>query len=122
MIELIKLAYEFSGTKIPYDNFSCALKSCELYPLEKHGEIIGIVTVKGPEIHATVSKDCRGKWFSRRFVREYLSPLIKKYGYCLTQTIIGDYFGHCFVTKAGFEISHLTDKTAVYRMEGHKWL
>ena len=122
MTDLIKLAYEYSGTKIPYESFENALKDCELSPLEKHGEIIGIVTTKGPEVHTTVSKKFRGKWFSRRYVREHISPLIEKYGYCLTQTIIGDYFGHCFVTKAGFEISHLTDKTAVYRMEGHKWL
>ena len=63
---------------------------------------VGMLMVKGPELHVAVLPEVRGKWLSRRLIREVFSPLLKKYGEAKTKVMPDNSNGSDFVRRLGF--------------------
>ena len=71
----------FFSTK---EAFVSGLQELEIYPILRDGEILVIVSTKGPEMHFETMHT--GRPITRGVVREVLDPLISKYGYAVTKT------------------------------------
>lgn len=63
---------------------------------------VGVIAIKGPEIHAGVTRDYRGRVFNRRILKTTLWAVVKKNGYAITTVRKSNAVGQDFVSRLGF--------------------
>jgi hypothetical protein len=65
---------------------------------------VGMLMTKGDELHVAVLPEVRGKWLSRRLIKEVFAPILAKYGKARTKVAEGNEVGRDFVQRirAGF--------------------
>src|SRR5260221_81708 len=51
---------------------------------------IGMLMVRGAELHVAVLPEVRGRWLSRRLIREVFAPIISRYGQAKTSVVAGN--------------------------------
>lgn len=76
--------------------------------------IVGALVVKGDEIHVGVEHMARGHWLTRAWLREHISPLLRKHGTLKTSVLRGYRAGHEFVTRLGFKVTHESATSTYY--------
>lgn len=89
----------------------------EIEPIMINGEIVGGLTIVGPEIHATVVDSARGKWF-RKGTKKVLDRLVKEHGYALTRVDKNEVVGKRFVQRLGFRCIGECNGADVYTYRG----
>lgn len=62
-----------------------------------------VVMVCGPEVHVAAPAGVRGRWLSRRHVRDVLGSRIRTFGKATTTVMNENERGHAFVARLGFE-------------------
>lgn len=63
-----------------FESFCGILNDWEVKAFCDGERTIGMLMVKGPELHVAVLPEVRGKWLSRRLIREVFNPIFKTYG------------------------------------------
>lgn len=61
-----------------------------------------IVMVRGSEVHVAAPSDKRGRWLSRRHIREVLGTRIRIFGKATTTVMNDNASGQAFVSRLGF--------------------
>lgn len=84
------------------DDFRKALASWEVQAFCDGDKPVGMLMTRGNELHVAVIPEVRGKWLSRRLIREVLSPLIEKSGEAVTSVMPDNEAGRDFVSRLGF--------------------
>ncbi len=88
--------------EIPKEEFLEALKDWTLNPIEKDGKLAAVVMVKGNEIHVASSDVYRGKWLSRKVIKDMLGKILNEYDYAVTSVSYSNESGKAFVERLGF--------------------
>lgn len=114
--DLLKIAFIASETGLTFDQFKEGLKDWKLKPIKAEGQVVGAFMNKNSEIHFSVLKDWRGKWFTRQIIKEFLLPVFRVYGFLITRA--DNEFGRNLVKRFGF--NHVSGN--IYRMESLKWV
>jgi len=78
-------------------------KDFNLVGLECDGEIIGCAMNKRSEAHIAVEEEHRNKWFSKRLYKEFINPIINRYGSVKTKTTEDNLVGKDFITRLGYK-------------------
>jgi GNAT superfamily N-acetyltransferase len=84
------------------DDFRKALESWEVQAFCDGDKPVGMLMTRGNELHVAVIPEVRGRWLSRRLIREVLSPLIEKSGEAVTSVMPDNKAGRDFVSRLGF--------------------
>lgn len=87
---------------IPFDAFTRALESWDVKAFCKGKDVVGMLMLKDDELHVAVLPEVRGKWLSRRLIKEVLGPLVKQYGTAKTKVSVDNPIGQEFVKRIGF--------------------
>lgn len=90
---------------IDYEPFKHALESWEVRAFCKGDDVVGMLMTKDGELHVAVLPEVRGKWLSRRLIREVIGPLVKQYGEAKTKVMPDNDNGRDFVRRIGFAAS-----------------
>lgn len=97
---------------ISKDEFFEGLKDWELKPIEVDGELAAVVAVKGNELHVSSGENFRGKWLSRRVIKNVLGVILSEYGQAITCVNWGNKAACEFVERLGFVPDNI-----VYRLD-----
>lgn len=73
----------------------------EFHPYERGGEIQAIAAMQGTEIHFAIAPNWRRILICRQRTREFLAPLIDRFGFLTTRSISID-LNHRFLSRLGF--------------------
>lgn len=92
-----------------------AAKHWEMRPVEVNGELAAVVMVQGNEVHVAANSKFRGKWLSRKVIRNILGGLIEEYGQVITCVNWGNKDAAAFVERLGF-----VPDNVVYRLDKPK--
>jgi hypothetical protein len=68
---------------------------------------VGFVLTKGPEIH--ILPLVAGRSMSRRNIHEFMAPILKRFGYCVTRVPISE-TDHRLRLKLGFTMTWTDDR------------
>ena len=77
-----------------------AANGWEVIPVVRRSEHIGTAALRGTEIHFEVR---RPGAILRHAAREFLEPLIERYGFLTTRCKIGDERSRRFIERMGFQ-------------------
>lgn len=94
---------------ISEEQFAQALKAWDVRAFCKGDDVVGMLMVKDGELHVAVLPEVRGKWLSRRLIREVIGPLVKQYGEAKTKVMPDNAKGKDFVRRIGFAASEKDD-------------
>src|SRR5690349_693825 len=64
--------------------------------------VVGMLMKKGPELHVAVIPQVRGRWLSRRLIREVFTPILSEYGEAVAAILPDNEAGREFTTRLGF--------------------
>ena len=103
--EAIRAGYEAMKDRlqIPFEAWEKALTTWEVQAFCDGEKVIGMLMTKGSELHVAILPEARGKWLSRRLIRETFRPLLERYGAAHTAVAKGNLKGDDFVSRLGFE-------------------
>ena len=106
----IAVAYESARERlgISLARFTEIIKDWEVVPVTVNSCIVGAILVNGPEIHACVTTEARGRWLKRGML-QILADIVKKHGYARTAMTAGNEAGRKFVEHFGFELIETKD-------------
>lgn len=90
-----------------------ALKGWELRPVGTSA----VLMINGPEIHVAALKDVRGRWITRKAIRENLCPLLQKYGLLTTKVMHDNPAGQDFVQRIGFHEIRRDERMRYYELK-----
>ena len=102
--EAIKAGYKALAGRISIkqEEFAKALESWDVQAFCRGEDVVGMLMTKGGELHVAVLPEVRGKWLSRRLIREVIGPLISKYGEAKTAVMADNERGRDFIRRLGF--------------------
>lgn len=78
--EAIKVGFEACLPRLnglSFKDWEQALRPWEVKAFVKDEEVIGMLMTKGNELHVAVKPEVRGKWLSRRLIREVFEPVLE---------------------------------------------
>lgn len=120
--ESLRLGHQATDTTIPFEQFKNALSDWHIKPVIKNGNVVGIFFHKNSEIHFSILPEYRGKWFSKKIVKEFLLPIFKQYGYLTTKVSETKSFGHKVVKKFGFEFVSKDGFVTTYKLSSLRFI
>lgn len=82
--------------------FSDEVADLGVYAVVVGGEMAGAVIAKGPELHACIRAQFKGRWMTRGVLR-FLAGVVREYGYAATQATTEE--GRHFVERLGFKFN-----------------
>jgi ribosomal protein S18 acetylase RimI-like enzyme len=94
-----------------FDQFSEAMLGFDVIPVAG-----GAVLVKGNEVHVAVVQESKGRWLSRRLIKEVLGKIIEQYGVAVTAVMSDNEQGQRFVERLGFVKIRSEEKKAHYEL------
>lgn len=97
-----KALAERMPASVDYDKFHTALSSWDVKAFCDGKEAVGMLMVRGAELHVAVIPEVRGKWLSRRLIREVIGPLLHKHGEARTSVTTDNGIGRDFIKRLGF--------------------
>jgi GNAT superfamily N-acetyltransferase len=78
-------------------------KDYNLAGVEKDGKTIGCLMSKENEVHVGIEPEHHGKWYSKRIFRQFIEPIVDKYGSAISRTTEDNHLGMDFLTRLGFK-------------------
>lgn len=110
--EGLRAGFAALGERLPkdmsYPQFRSALKDWDVKAFCRGNEPVGMLMVKGPELHVAVVPEVRGKWLSRRLIRDVLAPLLHAHKEIRTSVQPENGIGRDFVSRLGFSGNDLS--------------
>ena len=104
--EALKVGFVALGERLPpeisFDNFRAALDSWDVKAFCQGEKAVGMLMVRGSELHVAVLPEVRGKWLSRRLIRDVIKPIICQHGEATTCVQPDNSIGKDFVKRIGF--------------------
>ena len=102
--EAIRAGYEAMTGRVTLDyaDFRSALEPWEVSAFCRGDEVIGMLLVRGCELHVAIVERERSRWLSRRLIREVVSPIIERHGVAKTSVMPDNIRGRDFVERLGF--------------------
>ncbi len=85
------------------EQFEAAVSDHDVKAIQDGEAVIGMFMANGPEVHVAVLPAYRCRWFSRRLLRDALSPIVEQFGYVKTSVMPDNTAGMRFVQRLGFE-------------------
>ena len=105
--EALRVGFVALSKRLPdsvdYEGFRKALSSWDVKAFCQGDEAVGMLMVKGSELHVAVLPEVRGKWLSRRLIREVISPIIRAHGEARTSVRPDNEIGKDFIKRLGFD-------------------
>lgn len=105
--DALRVAWQACRNRVPVsaEAFANAFDGWEVHPIERGGQVVAAVLIKGDEVHA--ASIAPGKWLSRAVLRKSIGAIVDRYGVCRTAVMRDNAAGHAFVRRLGFEpVSH----------------
>ncbi len=78
----------------------------DILPLIAMDETVGMIMLRGPEVHVAILPEYRKRWLTRGLIEAVLGGLEKQYGYCLTSCFADEPEKIDFITRLGFQQIH----------------
>ena len=105
MTKAIELLYNSVKERLPvsFEQFSEAMKDWELVELVQKDELVGVVMIKGNELH--VGYKSVPKASIKKHINETLARLIKKFGFAVTTVQKTNERGLKFCKRLGFTVT-----------------
>lgn len=104
--DALKAGFKALGSRLPlgvdYGKFRTALENWDIKAFCRGDEPVGMLMVRGNELHVAVLPEMRGKWLSRRLIREVISPILQKHGEAKTSVTPDNGVGRDFIKRLGF--------------------
>lgn len=85
-----------------FEQFKGAMEPWDIQAFCDGEKIVGMLMTRGPELHVAVIPEVRGKWLSRRLIREVFSPILNKYGQAIAAVMPENEAGKEFTSRLGF--------------------
>lgn len=104
--EALKAGYRAMLERIPaldFATFCAKLADWDVMAFCRGEQAVGMLMTRGNELHVAVLPEVRGKWLSRRLIREVIGPLVRKHGEAKTSVVPGNSNGADFVSRLGFK-------------------
>jgi len=86
---------------MPFPQFAAAFDGWKVIPVEKNGDTVATLLIRGSEIHCATKTP--GKWITRKLIRESLGEILQTHGICTTAVLGDNAAGHAFVQRLGFK-------------------
>jgi hypothetical protein len=121
--ETLRIGYEAAEIDhIPFKVFKDSMAQWHVKPVMVSGEVAGMFVSKGSHVHFCILPEFRGRWASRKTIRELLLPLLKTFGFITTSVPDNKPYGHRLVKRWGcYEIGRGTNFTK-YKLKDLKWV
>ena len=105
MSKAIELLYNSVKERLPisFEQFADAMKDWELVELMQKDELVGVVMIKGNELH--VGYKSVPKASIKKHINETLAKLIKKFGFAVTTVQKTNERGLKFCKRLGFTVT-----------------
>ena len=105
MTKAIELLYNSVKERLPisFEQFAEAMKDWELVELMQKDELVGVVMIKGNELH--VGYKSVPKASIKKHINETLAKLIKKFGFAVTTVQKTNERGLKFCKRLGFTVT-----------------
>lgn len=105
MTKAIELLYNSVKERLPvsFEQFAEAMKDWELVELMQKDELVGVVMIKGNELH--VGYKSVPKASIKKHINETLARLIKKFGFAVTTVQKTNERGLKFCKRLGFTVT-----------------
>ena len=105
MTKAIELLYNSVKERLPisFEQFAEAMKDWELVELMQKDELVGVVMIKGNELH--VGYKSVPKASIKKHINETLAKLIKKFGFAITTVQKTNERGLKFCKRLGFTVT-----------------
>ena len=105
MSKAIELLYNSVKERLPisFEQFADAMKDWELVELMQKDELVGVVMIKGNELH--VGYKSVPKASIKKHINETLARLIKKFGFAVTTVQKTNERGLKFCKRLGFTVT-----------------
>lgn len=105
MTKAIELLYNSVKERLPisFEQFAEAMKDWELVELMQKNELVGVVMIKGNELH--VGYKSVPKASIKKHINETLAKLIKKFGFAVTTVQKTNERGLKFCKRLGFTVT-----------------
>ena len=105
MTKAIELLYNSVKERLPisFEQFAEAMKDWELVELIQKDELVGVVMIKGNELH--VGYKSVPKASIKKHINETLAKLIKKFGFAVTTVQKTNERGLKFCKRLGFTVT-----------------
>lgn len=105
MTKAIELLYNSVKERLPisFEQFAEAMKDWELVELMQKNELVGVVMIKGNELH--VGYKSVPKASIKKHINETLDKLIKKFGFAVTTVQKTNERGLKFCKRLGFTVT-----------------
>ena len=105
MTKAIELLYNSVKERLPisFEQFADAMKDWELVELMQKDELVGVVMIKGNELH--VGYKSVPKASIKKHINETLAKLIKKFGFAVTTVQKSNERGLKFCKRLGFIVT-----------------
>jgi GNAT superfamily N-acetyltransferase len=104
--EAIDVGFKALAGRLPSDysrqKFSAALEPWDVKAFCEGDEPVGMLMTRGAELHVAVLPEVRGKWLSRRLIRDVIGPIIRRHGEAKTSVMPDNGIGKDFVRRLGF--------------------
>ena len=84
-----------------FDRFAAAFDGWKVVPIERDGEVVATILMRGNEIHCAAKEP--GKWLSRKVLRDSIGAILEQHGICTTAVMADNSAGHAFVQRLGFK-------------------
>ena len=78
----------------------------DICPIKSDDETIGMLMIRGPEVHVAILPEYRRRWLTRGLIHEVLDGIENEYGYCLTSCFSDEERNIDFITRLGFKQIH----------------
>lgn len=106
--EALRAGFVAMAARLPadysFETFREKLLDWKVDAFHDGNRAVGMLMTKGAELHVAVVPEVRGKWLSRRIIREVFAPILAVHGQAKTKVAEGNVVGLDFVRRirAGF--------------------
>ena len=88
----------------------------EVKAFKENDLTIGMLLIKGPELHVAILPKYRKRWLSKRIIKMIIGERLEKYGYAITSVMLDNKIGQDFAERLGFKRQSYSDGIIHYRM------
>lgn len=115
---ITEIVYDVIKHRIPgigLSDFECIFARFTFHPVQHAGETVGAILQDGPEMHAVIQPEFRGRWAGKPELA-LLHSALDEYGEVLSAVMNEHAQGHRFAHRLGFQEIAKDGTMTHYRM------
>lgn len=85
------------------EEFTVKVIGWEFKPVYRINDLVAVVMIKANEVHVAADPQYRGKWLSKKVIKDVFGKILEEYGQVKTCVGFGNTVAEEFVTRLGFE-------------------